>query len=84
MDTKVTWVDDKTAIVTYTWMGSGTYMGQPFPRDDVCVDGVDRAQRQMGRRISPGDPDGATASAAEEEIVGNRVQGDCVMADTTP
>src|SRR5690349_13075595 len=31
MDEKVTWVDDKTAIVTYTWMGSGTYMNQPIP-----------------------------------------------------
>jgi len=31
MDTQVVWVDDKTAIVRYTWMGSGTYMGQPFP-----------------------------------------------------
>jgi len=31
MDTKVSWVDDKTAIVRYTWMGAGTYMGQPFP-----------------------------------------------------
>ena len=31
MDTQVSWVDDKTAIVRYTWMGAGTYMGQPFP-----------------------------------------------------
>ena len=31
MDTQVVWVDDKTAIVRYTWMGSGTYMGQAFP-----------------------------------------------------
>lgn len=31
MDAKVTWVDDKTAIVTYSWMGSGTYMNQPVP-----------------------------------------------------
>jgi len=31
MDEKVTWVDDKTAIVTYTWMGSGTYMSHPIP-----------------------------------------------------
>ena len=31
MDTKVLWVDDKTAVVTYTWMGAGTYMKQPVP-----------------------------------------------------
>ena len=31
MDMAVVWVDDKTAIVRYTWMGSGTYMGQPVP-----------------------------------------------------
>ena len=31
MDTQVHWVDDKTAIVTYTWMGSGTFKGEPLP-----------------------------------------------------
>ena len=31
MDTKVVWVDDKTAVVTYMWMGAGTYMKQPVP-----------------------------------------------------
>jgi hypothetical protein len=31
MDEKVMWVDDKTAIVTYMWMGSATYMNQPVP-----------------------------------------------------
>jgi len=31
MDAKVTWIDDKSALVTYTWMGKGTYMNQPFP-----------------------------------------------------
>jgi hypothetical protein len=31
MDTQVQWVDDKTAIVTYTWMGSGTFKGEPLP-----------------------------------------------------
>ena len=31
MDTQVHWADDKTAIVTYTWMGSGTFKGEPFP-----------------------------------------------------
>jgi hypothetical protein len=31
MDTKVMWIDDKSAIVTYTWMGKGTYMTQPLP-----------------------------------------------------
>jgi len=34
MDQKVTWVDDKTAVVGYTWMGSGTYMNQPVPETD--------------------------------------------------
>ena len=31
MDTQVHWVDDKTAVVTYTWMGSGTFKGEAFP-----------------------------------------------------
>jgi hypothetical protein len=31
MDAKVTWIDDKSAVVTYTWMGKGTYMNQPIP-----------------------------------------------------
>jgi hypothetical protein len=31
MDTKVMWIDDKSAIVSYTWMGKGTYMNQPLP-----------------------------------------------------
>jgi hypothetical protein len=31
MDEKVMWVDDKTAVVMYTWMGNGTYMNQPVP-----------------------------------------------------
>jgi len=31
MDEKVVWVDDKTAILTYTWMGSGTYQTAPIP-----------------------------------------------------
>ena len=31
MDEKVMWADDKTAVVTYTWMGAGTYMKKPIP-----------------------------------------------------
>jgi hypothetical protein len=31
MSPQVVWVNDKTAVVGYTWMGSGTYQGQPFP-----------------------------------------------------
>jgi hypothetical protein len=31
MDTQVHWVDDKTAVVTYTWMGSGSFKGEPVP-----------------------------------------------------
>lgn len=31
MDTQVHWADDKTAIVTYMWMGSGTFKGEPLP-----------------------------------------------------
>src|SRR5881628_1002894 len=31
MDPKVMWIDDKSAIVTYTWMGKGSYMNQPVP-----------------------------------------------------
>lgn len=30
-DAKVSWVDDKTAIVYYTWTGKGTFGGQPIP-----------------------------------------------------
>jgi hypothetical protein len=31
MDTQVHWVDDKTAVLTYSWMGSGTYKGEAIP-----------------------------------------------------
>lgn len=31
MDTQVHWADDKTAVLTYTWMGSGTFKGEPLP-----------------------------------------------------
>ncbi len=31
MDAQAHWVDDKTAVVTYTWMGSGTFKGEPLP-----------------------------------------------------
>ncbi len=30
-NTKVIWVNDDTAVLTYTWTGKGTMMGQPFP-----------------------------------------------------
>jgi hypothetical protein len=31
MNEQVTWVNDKTAVVGYMWMGNGTYMNQPVP-----------------------------------------------------
>jgi hypothetical protein len=31
MNPQVLWVNDKTAVVTYTWMGKGTYQNQPLP-----------------------------------------------------
>jgi hypothetical protein len=31
MNAQVVWVDDKTAVVGYTWMGKGSYMNQPMP-----------------------------------------------------
>ena len=31
MNPQVLWIDDKSAIVTYTWMGKGTYMNEPVP-----------------------------------------------------
>jgi hypothetical protein len=31
MNPQVMWIDDKAAVVTYTWMGAGTYMGKPVP-----------------------------------------------------
>jgi hypothetical protein len=30
-DEKVSWVDPNTAILTYKWLGTGTYGGQPMP-----------------------------------------------------
>ena len=30
-DEKVMWVDANTAVVAYTWTGSGTFQGQPIP-----------------------------------------------------
>jgi hypothetical protein len=31
MNPQVLWVNDKTAVVAYTWMGKGTYQNQPLP-----------------------------------------------------
>jgi hypothetical protein len=31
-DEKVSWIDDKSAIVIYTWTGKGTWDGQPVPQ----------------------------------------------------
>jgi hypothetical protein len=31
MNPQVLWVNDKTAVVTYTWMGKGSYQNQPLP-----------------------------------------------------
>jgi len=31
MNPQVVWINDKTAVVTYTWMGKGTFMNQPMP-----------------------------------------------------
>ena len=31
MNPQVTWIDDKSAVVAYTWMGKGTFMNQPMP-----------------------------------------------------
>lgn len=28
---KVMWIDDKSAVLTYTWTGKGTFMNQPVP-----------------------------------------------------
>ena len=30
-DFKTVWVDANTAVLTYTWTGTGTYQGQPIP-----------------------------------------------------
>jgi hypothetical protein len=39
MNPQVTWIDDKSAVVTYTWMGAGSYMNQPMP-DTVYVSSI--------------------------------------------
>jgi hypothetical protein len=31
MNPQVVWINDKTAVVAYTWMGKGTFMNQPMP-----------------------------------------------------
>lgn len=36
MDAKVLWIDDTSAIVTYTWMGKGTYMNEPIPETTIA------------------------------------------------
>jgi hypothetical protein len=36
MNPQVIWIDDKSAVVTYTWMGAGTYMGKPVPDTAYC------------------------------------------------
>ena len=30
-DTKVMWIDPNNAVLTYKWIGTGTYQGQPMP-----------------------------------------------------
>ena len=30
-DTRVVWIDDKSAVLTYVWTGKGTWMNQPVP-----------------------------------------------------
>jgi hypothetical protein len=30
MNPQVVWIDDKSAVVAYIWMGAGTYMGKPI------------------------------------------------------
>ena len=30
-DTRVQWIDEKTAVLMYTWTGKGTFQGQPIP-----------------------------------------------------
>jgi hypothetical protein len=39
MSPQVVWIDDKSAVVAYTWMGTGTYMGKPVP-DQVLASSV--------------------------------------------
>ena len=36
MNPQVLWIDDKSAIVTYTWMGKGTYMNEPVPETTIA------------------------------------------------
>ena len=36
MNPQVLWIDDKSAVVTYTWMGAGTYMGKPVPDQTIA------------------------------------------------
>lgn len=33
---KFVWADDSTAVLSYTWTGKGTYMGQPMPSPVFC------------------------------------------------
>jgi hypothetical protein len=35
-DTKVAWIDNRSAIVYYTWTGAGTMNGQPLPSPVLC------------------------------------------------
>lgn len=30
-DSRVVWIDSSSAVVTYKWTGTGTFMGQPLP-----------------------------------------------------
>jgi hypothetical protein len=36
MNPQVVWIDDKSAVVAYTWMGAGTYMGKPVPDQTIA------------------------------------------------
>jgi hypothetical protein len=36
MNPQVVWIDDKSAVVAYTWMGAGTYQGKPVPDQTIA------------------------------------------------
>ena len=73
MDEKVTWVNDKTAVVTYTLDGERHLYESAGAGHGLLVDRLDGAQRQVGCRLPPGKRRDAACSsekkwqAAEEQ-----------------
>jgi hypothetical protein len=63
---KVIWGDANNAVLTYKWVGKGTFQGQPIPQPRLGVDRVEQEKRQVDCRLPSGNAADAGASSSEE------------------